>query len=192
MQPILATSYYTAPISWWDRRFRLSPPARAGALVAARYYTPHNSSQLAKNGQELSWRTHSCVQRRHSCRRCTSGIPACVLLAPCFLVDRDDLGVQHSNRAARVSERCSTGILACVPGQSCHRVSPQGRKTQARMPVLQRQGLRPRFGCGSAASWGRLIACPRSHSAQAECGELWLAASGQAACTELRRWCTKQ
>ena len=26
----------------------------------------------------LLWRTHSCVQRRHSCRRCSTGIPACV------------------------------------------------------------------------------------------------------------------
>jgi hypothetical protein len=40
--------------------------------------------------------------------------------------------------------------------------------------------FRRRLGCGYAALWGRRVACPRSHSAQAERGELWLAAAESA------------
>src|ERR1039458_6069226 len=39
-----------------------------GCCPAALYYTPLNSSPPAKISW-LPWRTHSCVPRRHSCRR---------------------------------------------------------------------------------------------------------------------------
>ena len=54
---ILISSRRDAP--WWDRRFRLSPPAVAGVwlrLMLLLYY----SSQLAKNGSYRGVRTLAC------------------------------------------------------------------------------------------------------------------------------------
>jgi hypothetical protein len=54
-----------ATISWWDRRFRLSPPAVAGVwlrLMLLLYY----SSQLAKNGSYRGVRTLACNVGTHA------------------------------------------------------------------------------------------------------------------------------
>ena len=55
----------------WSRLSSLQACQRFNSTFGCRsvlYYTPSNSSPAAKISL-LPWRTHSCVPRRHSCRR---------------------------------------------------------------------------------------------------------------------------